>query len=306
MQLAPIALFVYNRPWHTLQTLNALKQNALANQSALFIYADGPKPGADATDLQKIADTRNIIKCEKWCNEVTIIEATANRGLAGSIINGVTEMVNKYGRVIVLEDDLVTHPSFLTFMNTNLDIYEKNEKVISIHGYMYPVKKKISTPFFLKGADCWGWATWKRGWDMFETDAALLLREIEQKKLSKEFNFNNTCNYSSLLQNQVDNKIDSWAIRWYASAFLAGKLTLYPAKTLVHNIGLDGSGTHKDHAAAPIKSDFDFVLPEIEEIDAVENRRSKKAIERFFADQNSFSARLKSRVQSMLKPFKLA
>ena len=104
--------------------------------------------------------------------------------------------------MIVLEDDLVTHPFFLTYMNHYLDVYKNEERVISIYGYMYQVKKKINAPFFVRGADCWGWATWKRGWDLFEPDGRLLLSRLEKQNLLKEFNFNNSYDFASLLKTQ--------------------------------------------------------------------------------------------------------
>jgi hypothetical protein len=130
-------------------------------------------------------------------------------------------------------------------MNDALNLYEKNERVISVHGYVYPVKKKLPDYFFLRGADCWGWATWKRGWDLFNSDAKYLLAEITTKKLQKQFNFNDSFDYTGMLQKQIDEKISSWAIRWYASAFLANKFTLYSGTSFVDNIGFDGSGSHR-------------------------------------------------------------
>jgi hypothetical protein len=296
MTLAPIVLFVYNRPFHTEQTLNALAANYLAHESALYIYADGPKDNASAEALESIKQTRDLIKEKKWCKETVIVESKINKGLANSIIHGVTEVINKHSKAIVLEDDLVTHPFFLTYMNEYLNIYENDEQVISIHGFMYPVKKEIKLPFFLKGADCWGWATWKRGWDLFEPDAALLLDGLLKKNLAKEFNFNNTYNYTSLLEEQIAGTIDSWAIRWYASAFLLNKLTLYPPVSLVHNIGFDGSGTHKDVIESKHSNNFNFKSFELKKIAPVENRKAKEQIQAFFRGKYSFLRSLKTRL----------
>jgi len=299
MQLAPIVLFVYNRPRHTEQTLIALAANKLASDSILYIYSDGPKTDATVESVANIAKTRELIKTKKWCKEVFVIESEFNRGLANSIINGVTEVVNKHGKVIVLEDDLVTHPFFLTYMNEYLDIYEQNEKVISLHGYLYPVKKEISQPFFLKGADCWGWATWKRGWDLFEHDATVLLEQLLQRNLAREFNFNDTYNYISLLRAQIEGKVDSWAIRWYASAFLLGKLTLYPPVSLVVNIGFDGSGTHKDNMDSKLSDTSAFEGFEIKAVKAAEDKKNKKQIEIFFRGDQYFFQLFKRKVRSL-------
>ena len=185
---APIALIVYNRLTNTKETVNALSKNMLAKESDLTIFSDGPK--ADK-DIEKVNEVRNYLKTITGFKSITIIESAVNKGLAASIISGVTEIVNKYTRIIVLEDDLVTSPYFLTYMNDALEMYENEEKVASIHGFIYPVKKELPETFFIKGADCWGWATWKRAWDLFESDGLKLLNELKNRKLTKEFNFNN-------------------------------------------------------------------------------------------------------------------
>lgn len=241
MQLAPIVLFTYNRLWHTQQTVEALKKNDLANQSKLFIYSDGPKNDADKKGVQEV---RKYIKNINGFRRLIIVEREKNWGLADNIIDGITDIVNKYGKIIVLEDDLVASPYFLSFMNKGLDLYNDEDKVISIHGYIYPVRANLPETFFLKGADCWGWATWKRGWDQFEQDGQKLLLKLKKRKLEKAFDINGSYSYTKMLEDQIKGKINSWAIRWYASAFLNDKLTLYPGKSLVNNIGNDSSGVH--------------------------------------------------------------
>ena len=152
MILAPITLFTYNRLWHTQQTIEALRNNELADVSELFLFSDGPKSEADR---EKVQSVREYLKSVTGFKKVAVVERDRNLGLAQSIISGVTEFVNKYGRVIVLEDDMLTSPFFLRFMNDALEFYKDEEKVISIHGYMYPVKAELPETFFLKGADCW-------------------------------------------------------------------------------------------------------------------------------------------------------
>lgn len=244
MNLAPIVLFVYNRPEHTERTLEALMKNQLASESELFIFADGAKTGASADTLKNIEKTRDIIQQKKWCGKISIIESKTNKGLAESVIEGVTKIVNEFGKVIVLEDDMLTSPYFLRYMNDALNVYESNDKVACISGYVYPVKGNLPETFFIKGADCWGWATWKHVWNDFEKNGKKLLDEIENKNLSSEFDFDNSYNYTQMLRDQVNGKNSSWAIRWYASAFLKNKYCLYPGISLVQNIGIDGSGTH--------------------------------------------------------------
>lgn len=241
MSLAPIALFTYNRLEHLRKTIDGLKGNTPAKDSELFIFSDGPKSKIDTLE---VAEVRNFIKTISGFKSVKIIERSENWGLAKSIIAGVTEIVNQFGKVIVVEDDLVTSPYFLKYMNDGLELYAHNDSVISIHGYVYPVADTLPETFFIKGADCWGWATWKRGWDIFEPNGHKLLRELESQNLTKEFNFNDSYDYTGMLRGQIAGKNNSWAIRWYASAFLKNKLTLYPGRSLVKNIGNDKSGTH--------------------------------------------------------------
>jgi hypothetical protein len=159
---------------------------------------------------------------------------------------GVTEVIAEYGRVVVMEDDLVTSSHFLRFMNEGLEYYEKYDQVISVHGYVFPLKGTLPETFFLRGADCWGWATWKRGWALFEPDGLKLLSQMEEKKLTHRFDLNGAFPYTQMLRDQVNKKVDSWAIRWHASAFLQNKMTLFPRQSLVQNIGIDSSGTHCD------------------------------------------------------------
>ena len=191
--LAPIVLFCYNRPWHTQQTLDALSKNDLADDSNLYIYCDGPKLGIGIKALADIEETRNIVKTENRFKSITIVESESNNGLADSIIHGVTEIVNRYGKIIVLEDDIVTSPGFLTYMNDALEVYKGEEKVMHISGYMYPVKKKLPDTFFIRPTSCWGWATWKRAWDCFEKNVDKQIKEIEQIKGWQEFTIDFSC-----------------------------------------------------------------------------------------------------------------
>lgn len=297
MTSAPIVLFVYNRPCHVEQTLEALQNNLLASESELFIYSDASKH-EDAAGM--VAQVRKIIHAQKGFRKITVIEREKNLGLANSVIDGVTNIVNKYGKVIVLEDDMVTSPYFLRFMNENLDMYEEEDKVVSIHGYVYPIKEPLPETFFLRGADCWGWATWKKGWDIFEPDGTKLLLALNREELVSQFDFNNSYPYYRMLEEQVSGKNDSWAIRWYASAFLAGKLTLYPGESYVNNIGNDNSGTH----AGKTKM-FDIKIkhtpPVLMKIEPEENKNARKAFERYFAEDISFGKRVYNFITKLIK-----
>ena len=276
MNLAPIVLFVYNRLWHTQQTVKALQKNELANQSELFIYSDAPK---NENAVNSVAEIREYIKTIDGFKKITIIEREKNWGLANSIIDGVTKVVNDYGRVIVLEDDLVTSPYFLKFMNDNLEIYKDESSVASIHGYIYPIEN-LPNSFFIKGADCWGWATWKERWSVFESDGQKLLDELLSRNIQKEADFNNSYGFTKMLKNQIAGKNNSWAVRWYVSTFLKDMLTLYPGKSYVQNIGNDSSGTHcstSDNYTVNLNNSYIK-----EKIEIKENKEARKKMELFF------------------------
>lgn len=299
MKTAPIVLFVYNRINSLQLTIKHLKDNFLSNESDLIIYSDGPKRDED---IEKVKIVREFLKTINGFKSITIYERSINKGLADSIIDGVTEIVNKYGKIIVLEDDLITSPYFLKYMNDALNIYENEERVISIHGFIHNVKKKLPETFFLKGADCWGWATWKRGWDIFEKDGSKLLKELEEKKLTYEFDFRGGYPYTEMLRHQVQGKVNSWAIRWYASAFLKDKFTLYPGKSLVAHLGIE-EGTHSNDgynlgniSSEPIN---------IKEIEIKEDLKTKKIIIKYLykeRDKNlTFIQRIKNILKNLLK-----
>jgi len=241
MKLAPVVLFVYNRPFHTRQTVEVLQKNELAKESELFIYSDAPK---NEKAKESVAKVREYIKSINGFKKVTIIEREKNWGLADSIIDGVTKIVNEYGKVIVLEDDLVTSPYFLRFMNDALEFYKDEKKVWHISGYTPPLNTTIiKEHFFIKPTTCWGWATWSDRWMYFKKDATYFINKFNKTAI-KDFNINNTYNYYSHLLLNYKNKIDTWAIFWYATSYFNDALSLHPRRSFVQNIGHDGSGTH--------------------------------------------------------------
>ena len=260
----------------------ALKNNVWADQSELFIYVDGLTPFASQDDKVNQEKLKRIIREEQWCKEVTIFESNENKGLAQSIQKGVTEIVNKYGYVIVIEDDLITGKYFLKFMNDALEMYKNDKDVISITGYIYPLKQVLPKTFFLKGADCWGWATWKRGWDLFEDDGKKLLRELEEKNITYDFDFYHSYPYTQMLRDKIDGKNNSWAILWYASAFLKNKLTLYTGISLVQNIGIDGSGIHSGDFTDKFDVKLNTNEVKLERIPVEENTLCKEYIASYF------------------------
>lgn len=300
LNLSPIALFVYNRPGHTKQTIEALQKNELAVESDLIIFSDGPKNEGAKLGVHEV---REYLKSINGFRSIRIIERKENYGLAKSIIAGVGEVVNKYGKIIVLEDDLIASPYFLRYMNEALVYYEAEESVISIHGYIYPVKGEIPETFFIKGADCWGWATWKRGWDLFESDGKKLLQELEARKLNKEFDFDGSYPYIQMLKGQIKGFNNSWAIRWYASAFLRNKLTLYPGHSLVSNIGFDNSGIHTGKTRAFYVSIYNQPI-KINQMPIGENEGARLAIIKYFRSPSFKLLTTYIRLKFYLKIFK--
>ena len=278
MNLSPIVLFVYNRPNHTRQTIEALQKNELAKDSELFIYSDAPK---NKEVEKQVKEVRDYIKTINGFKKVTIIEREKNYGLAKNIIEGVTKIVNEYGKIIVLEDDLITTPYFLKFMNDALDFYKDESKVMHISGYIYPINNEgLNDVFFIKPTSCWGWATWKRAWKFFKKDVDFYLK-VFNKKMIKDFNLNNSYDYFSQIIDNKKGKINTWAIFWYASVYLNGGLSLHSKESFVRNIGFDGLGVHCGKSNVfdvNIKNSFDIKFTtKIEE-----DLKARKRIEEYF------------------------
>lgn len=245
--LAPIVFFAYNRPDHTRQALESLYQNKYASESLLWIYVDGPKPGASAEALAANEAVKQVVHEKKWCKEVTIIEAETNKGLVKSTTEGVTKLVNEYGKVIVLEDDNLVSPGFLTFMNNALDFYEDNPRVMHISAFARPdlAAAKVEEPtYFFYHTTTWGWGTWKRAWDKFTPDAMAVREAIKKKGNIKKLNMDATFEFFWGLYAVAKKHITSWNTIWHSVVFLNDGLVLYPKRSLVSNIGHDGSGTN--------------------------------------------------------------
>lgn len=296
MHNAPIALFVYNRPQHTKITLESLCRCWKADESDLYIYCDGPK---NQRDEKAVKEVREIVKSHEWCGSVHIKESAKNLGLAHSLISGITELVNKYGRIIVLEDDLVLSPYFLNFMNDALDFYQDESKVMHISGYMFPVQGQLPETFFYRATSCWGWATWDRAWQCFVPDIHTLLAGFQDKHQLWEFDIKGSMNYCKMLQDQANGTIDSWAIRWYASVFLNNGLCLHPGKSLVNNIGHDGTGVHCGstdmYSVSVSKEQVSFFTQNIEE-----SKKAVKLMANFYRGQKkSFSVRIVNKLKMM-------
>lgn len=301
LNLAPIVLFVYNRPQHTLRTLEALAKNELADYSVLYIYADGPKPNADEESIVNIEETRRILRLQQWCGKVHIIESNKNKGLADSIIEGVTEIVDKYGTVVVLEDDIVTAPLFLTYMNKALKLYEKENKIMHISGFLpYTTgAKKLQDTFFLRFMSCWGWATWRDRWRQLITDIDYLYDTLPKRFDFDDFNLNGVLDQFSQVESNYDGRLKTWAIKWYSTIFLKDGLCLYPKQSLVENIGFDGSGenTFSEDGSFDVRLAKEInVLP----IKIEESKYAKGYLRRFyiFGQDSNLRKRIKRKLKS--------
>lgn len=247
MNLAPIVLFVYKRPDHTKKVLDALADNAEAIHSDLYICIDGPKD--NKTDIDLVNQVQNICKSEKRFNRVILKINKKNKGLANSIIDGVTEVINLHGKVIVLEDDIVVSKGFLDFMNTGLLKYKDEERIMHISGYMYPYKGQLPETFFFNVPLCWGWATWKRAWDKLEVNPIKHWQYLDNNKLWDNFNkFGGTYLQDQLAQN-ITGKLYTWFVKWHATVFSFNGFVLYPNKSFVQNIGFDGTGVNNGESS---------------------------------------------------------
>jgi hypothetical protein len=241
--LAPIIVFCYNRPWHLEQTLDALSRNELVDQSTLYIYCDGPKDGASEEQRQTINEVRQVARKRQWCKEVYVVEREENVGLMNNIVGAVTEIVNQYGRVITMEDDIITSKGYLRFMNEALELYKDDEQVMHISGYMWPHKHRLPDTFFYElpypGG---GWATWQRAWQHYMDDTKSLYdywctRWDEFNKFGDNY-------LQKQLEANYHGKMKTWFIKWHAVMLQRGALTLYPGQSLTNNIGFDDQATN--------------------------------------------------------------
>jgi precorrin-6B methylase 2 len=239
MDLAPIVYFAYNRALHARTSLEAIKNNYLADSSSLYIYADGPKEDASEEELNKIKETRKVFREQKWCKEVFINELGINKGCTNSITDGITEMFTKFEKLIIIEDDVQTSKGFLKFMNEALNLYEKDERVMHISGFFPSSKVKLPDTFFTVQAQIWGWATWKRAWKLNNTNTQDLIEKLYNSDRIDEFNLGG--HFYGFESIRTGTQV-YWDPKWYASVFLANGLALTPKMSLVRNIGHDGSG----------------------------------------------------------------
>lgn len=253
MELAPIIVFAYNRPDLLGRTLDALSKNELAENSDLFIYCDGPKEltsdrikelgNKRVKDyLSKIEESRKVAHAANGFKSVVVVEREKNIGLKANIVSAVTEIVNKYGRVIVIEDDIVTSPGFLRFMNEALEIYKEDERVMHISGYMWPHRWPLPETFFYQAPCPWGWATWNRAWKYYSDNTAELYEYWKTRW--DEFNSFGGSYLQQQLEENYSGKLNTWYVKWHAVMRLRNALALYPGQSLVDNRGFGEDATN--------------------------------------------------------------
>jgi GT2 family glycosyltransferase len=238
----PVAAFLYNRPAHARSLFESLATCDRLDECDVYIYCDGPR-GVKDTDA--VSATRQV--ANEWADRLgaQVIERAQNLGLAKSIVNGVTELCSKYGRVIVLEDDFILNPSFLDYMVTSLDRYEHEPSVFQISGYRFPATHRAEPEAcFLPLTTTWGWGTWARAWKAFDWNPARALGQLKDTTVRRKFDLDDAYPYATMLEERLENKNDSWGILFWWAVFETGGLVLYPPESLVYVGGFDDTGTH--------------------------------------------------------------
>jgi hypothetical protein len=239
--LAPIAIFAFNRPHHLRATLEALNANPDFIESPIYFFCDGPRNSAERAVVMKTREVASALLPKH--TQFTFRDH--NIGLRKSIFQGVSDVISRHDKIIVVEDDLVVSPQFIRYMNSGLERYRLNERVMQISGHMFPVDMPLgNSPIFLPFTSTWGWATWSRAWARFDVTGRFYERLRANPQLQSRFNLNGAYPYYAMLNKQRRGKIDSWGILWYLSVFAADGLVLYPRQTLVSNKGFDATGTH--------------------------------------------------------------
>ena len=299
MNYAPVVLFVYNRPIHTKQTLDALRKNTLAKETEVIIYSDGPKDG-NLESEKKVLETRKVVEQADGFKAKKTIYRDNNIGLGNTLIAGITEVVNEYGTVIVLEDDIITGKYFLEYMNIALDKYKNDMNVWHITGYrLQSEKDNRKGAFFYPLMDCWSWATWKDRWQYFKKDPENMIKHYTKEQI-KSFNVDGLVpeKWNQVVGNYLGRN-NTWAIFWYAVILENNGLCLAPYNSVVRNCGIDGSGTHKlANNAFMINTDINHRIdefPEVLKVDEDEYFYMKKQLRKIYR-----KGRIRERIKKMM------
>lgn len=274
MPLAPIVLFVFDRPELTKKTLESLANNSLLKESTLYIFADGPKENADSDRLSRINDVHSIINSFDASGKCYVEISKDNKGLKRSILDGVTKVIAEHQKAIILEDDLILSPIFLEYMNKALNIYEESEKVYCINGHNFGNGEGFPETFFHQVPHSWGWATWKSKWDQLRLDTQKLYNEILPFK--NRFNLDNNYDFFRQLKANYDGSLNTWAIYWYSTIFLNNGICLTPGKTLVQNIGFGENATNTKYSGKDLVESE--TLSNSIEVKIIEEKLDQRAI----------------------------
>jgi len=297
-----IGVFAYKRAKHLAILLDSLALNRSSLDIPLRIYIDGPK-GDD--DIQLTSQVLHEASRPRGFSSVEIIPRPTNLGLYASITLGVSELLQEFEAAIIFEDDLLLSAYCIDYFLKALTIYQRDDLVASIHAWTPSIRSKLPDTFFLRGAECWGWATWRSKWSLFRHDAANMVEEMKNQNLIDEFNYFGGYDYFQMLQDRANNINNSWAICWRASCFLANKLTLHPSTTLVENIGCDYSGEHcgPDPLLQSKLSDW---KPNVEPVVVVEDSLAYRAYCNYFKSfitSSPVMVRLKKKLKQLLSLF---
>lgn len=295
---APVLIFTYKRLNSLKSSISSLQKNTLAEESELYIFSDAPKSVSDNEDVKSV---RSYLKTINGFKKINIIEANENKGLASAIINGITEVLKKYDRVIVLEDDLILSSNFLIFMNKALSYYENESKVLSISGFTMPMKGlQDNDIYFTQRSASWGWATWRNRWDKIDWEARDYLQFQKSRRQRQLFNKMGS-DLTSMLNRQMKGEIDSWAIRFYYHQFKYKLYTVYPAISKVINIGLEND-KNATHTAWQKVSRFKTVLDKgnISSFNFKNNIQLDNKVLKQFLKQHSIYQRIKYRLINIL------
>lgn len=285
MSRAPIAIFCYNRPDHIKKTIQSLENCPEINDSEIFIFQDGLKTSRNS-ELVNHSKVREYIDSLSIGKNKTVSTSHKNKGLAISIREGVDKVLSIYDKIIVIEDDLEVSPGFLTYMNEALHLYENEDQVMHISGYIFPIQSSEST-FFLNYTSCWGWGTYKRSWEKLEWDCLYIYKALIQNGKWNHFTLDKKNGNEVQLLNNIYGILNTWAIRWQATIELNNGFCLHPGKSLVQNLGFDGTGINcRENEYKYIHSNLAASI-KVEKIPIVENLKVINQLKVFYQSKNT-------------------
>lgn len=286
MNFAPVIIFVYNRADHFKRTFEALSKCVEAKHTPLYIFSDGsPNEENDARVNEVRVLIHNAAK-ENAFLSVNVVESETNKGLAKSIISGVTRVINEYGKVIVIEDDCVCSPYFLKFMNACLEKFENDKSIGSIAGFtpIFKFPENYDKDIFLAYRSCsWGWASWADRWENVDWEMKNAQRFITDAKLRKKLNRNGSDRFLRYYR-QSKGIGNSWSIRFGADHVLKDYRVVYPTRSYIDNIGADGSGVHTAaNEADSVKTYIENAKENFVLDDVTIDERIQKSMKRFYS-----------------------